>query len=189
MIKLYGPIVLCHPDVQTLLMEWLSDKKNAHKKLGKLSASLLEYSVGPGVLTTRFKPGPAAIKILRSNANEIKQAHKVLTENLGLLKKGRKKIVDFKAFVSKEGGEIGALLKKNPGKDETRELLQVFSYIHFLLKIIEVLDADKELREQYETFGWQPNKLAKSIMMKVLNISESKMDKALYPNKKSAPAS
>ena len=189
LIKSRGPVALCHPDVQVLLTSWMSDKKNIHKKLGRLSAALLEYSLGTEMISTRFKSGPSEIQILRTLNNEIRQAHKFLTRQLGILKRDRKKIEEFKdkdAMLQKTN-DILNLLKEHPQKEVAMGIIEELGYMLFQLELIEVLEEDAGLRGQYETFQWQPNKLAKALLMKSLEVSESKMDKVLYPNKNSVP--
>ena len=187
LIKSNGPIVLCHPDVQTILLQWLSDKKNAHKKMSRLSSALVEYSLGSEMINTRFKPGPADIRILKTNEHEIRRAYRLFTLILGSFKKLGLKINIFKTALEEGKKEIGLSLKSYPGKTKAKASLTELNYFLFFSLVLESLEEDATLREQYESFRWQPNKLAKAIMMKALDISESKMDKALYLNKKLAP--
>jgi len=199
LISQEGPIALCNPFVQDLISEWLLDNKRSEGRMTKLRMSLLDYASNSDRSNKKsIKPGPkeetktGIIKIL--DEERIKDIHNELRIILKEVKANKKvfedDIIEFfdRSYRDPLYSLKEELEKSQNPKDkraykiiknecEKLEYAKNFKYYYF---ISETIESNEELKTEFEKFKWEPNKMAKKIMAKILGPGFDSMVRKLY---------
>ncbi|MHA1381303.1 MAG: hypothetical protein ACTSRG_23290 [Candidatus Helarchaeota archaeon] len=194
LIKSEGPISLCSSIVQFKLETWLTDIKTAQRKINKLGNSLMEYRLGKPINTALLKQGRPQIDIMRKVEKKvIKEMYKDITLILKFVKEKRriyhtnviselieKAFFDYWDFLFEES-------KKDSCSKKAQKWVSFFLMLNEPLEretsikvISDYIENDEQLQIHFKSFNWEPNKLAKEIIAKLLNISIGKVENILY---------
>lgn len=196
LIKSEGPMILCNPDAQDKIIEFLTDRDNAISKMNKLKDSLLEYGIGPSFVRKK-KLGKSELraKIGRPESDVTKKigkkgifiAYKMLTYLFMYSKDIAKdqEVMDVNDFFEKEWKYLLNLLKDRAEEYKLNEFLDSAEGYPILglnpfYWMSNYINNDKSLKAEFLEFDWEPNKYAKKLLIKILNVSESKLTKTLY---------
>jgi hypothetical protein len=200
MVRTEGPLALRQGDVQYALLSWLSNKETASIKMGKLKDALLGHAIGS--VTLPFKVGRPRNKASQALSDErIKVIHKEVTKVLKLAKEKAKPLKEDIAlydrtqlgeFIDKAYAEYALSLEKAhdaapeaDGASIMKERIDRLSILKHtppltLSPVAVLLGSDKDLKDDFRKLKFEPNKLAKAIVAKLLGMSVSKLEKTLY---------
>jgi len=200
-IRAFGSVALSISPVQKRLAEWLSDKDTANIKLSKLKDALLNFTYGDRFKDRPFKQGsPGIVAFTKYGSEWFKRAYEALMsilriakteirKNEGLLTKD---IIDksynsyldqemLRTAPDKDGGKGGLLLA---ALDLTKVSYRAWGPAYN--PISTCIDSDEVLKSEFLRGAWEPNKLAKEILSKILGISLEKTSSILYRKQLSA---
>lgn len=196
-IRTHGPVSFCVSFVQEKLSDWLSDHATANLKLTKLKGALLQYTYGEGFKERLFKQGSPGIGIFVKCGTEwFKRAYDALVGILRIAKREMKKrkkftiesIIEhsYNTYLDKEmqianGGQadIG---------DNKMTPFEFSKWWHDFLgpnsnPILNYLNSDELVKEEFVQGKWEPNLLAKEMLSKTFGISVEKTKRILYEKK------
>lgn len=189
LIKSEGPILLCHPAVQKKIIEWLSDKDIAKAKINKLKNSLLGYALETSGLNKLPK---------RVGAPKKESTRKIEKSRFGIfyllllflfrkIKKNKElnKGKSIKEIIEHEGKDLFISLSKIQTDKKAIEGLKgldmfVSKYKEKFYCISDCIENDEDLKREFNRFKWQPNKIVKEILAKILDVSVSTIESRLY---------
>ena len=194
-IKSEGPISLRSSNTQRRLNEWISDKNISGVKLNKLRDSLMEYALGSSYKNKLLKPGRPEIEETRKFGKKwIKDLYNDTTSILKIAKKKNHKYYQdeeireliaqaFKDFILSmrdkyKKNQDGVKIKENLTRLD--KALKIYEHYRIPHPIAEYIVADDDLKTEFNAFRWEPNKFAKEIIAKILNVSMSKIISILY---------
>ena len=194
LIKSEGPIILCHPIVQEKIEEWLSDKDIASVRATKLKDSLLEYAFGESIKDRISKIGRSEIESIRKlGKSRIKFFYHSLTDLFQEIKKNKEnyKGNSIKEIIEDAGKNIYISFSKRFSYSDKitekqivgaiKKLDKFFSTFEEKFYIISAfIENDEDLKRKFYRFRWQPNKIAKEIIGKILDISVDTVESILY---------
>ncbi len=187
LISQEGPIVLSNPFVQDLISEWLSDKERAEERMTKLRTSLLGYAGSTHMSNKKhIKTGPkretktGIIKDL--DIERIKNIYNELRIILKELKANKREfeddIIEFfdrtyrdplyslkEELEKSQNPKDKRAYKKIKNECQKLEYAKDFKYYYF---ISDTIESDEDLKADFKKFKWEPNKMAKEIMAKIL---------------------
>jgi len=193
-IKNLGPVSLCISYVQDGLIEWTNNRRIAHLKLQKVLDALLEYSYGNKYTDTPFKLGRPEIEATRLYGNKwIIFVYNSLIEILRLAKKNRiyvggrmndttkvDRVIDL-SYYEFLNNKIHFLQQSND-RSELKKYLSTKSFTNELKlnPISRCIASDDVITQVFLEARYEPNKLAKEVLSKMLDISERKLTYILY---------
>jgi hypothetical protein len=195
LIKSEGPISFLSSITQEKLNEWVSDKNIAGNNINKLRNSLMEYVYGSSFKDKPLRVGRPETDILkRFGTKWIEDFYKDLTSILKHAKRlGKSKLSDEISEIIAVGysnfiKSLRLILQKNPDFKEVQRKIETYEMhpkifgedVKFLLPISECIEGDEDLRRWFCAYRWEPNKLAKEVIAKLLNVSLSKIESILY---------
>lgn len=189
LIKSEGPIILCHPIVQEKISKWISDKDIASEKMNKLSDSLLEYASEISMKGKHPKKvgRPKKDSVEKIGKPRIRLFYHLLLFLFKKIKKNKEhyKNEKTKEIIEHEGKDIFISLSKIQNDSEVIEVLKkldkfVSKYEEKFYPITYYIENDEDLKSEFIRFRWEPNKLAKKIIAKLLNVSVYKIEDILY---------
>lgn len=194
LIKNEGPRILCNPDAYEMLTKLISDKEKAGLKINRLRDSLLEYAYNKPIENIPAFPmgRPEADIAQQVGEKGIDNSYTLLRYLFRDIKVHFKsqQISDINEIFLKKGREIIKLLSEVAKKEfPTHNMTKIWDV--FLLHnpfyfILQFINKDKDLKQKFLKFDWEPNELAKKILAKLLDISVSKLVKCLYSPKDKA---
>jgi hypothetical protein len=198
-IEKEGPYILCNPDVQDKLSEWLSDKDHAFSRMTAIRDALLAHAnLSPRLKrktkSIASKPGrPESSVISKWGAEKIKRAYKKIIVILRMVKTDFKddpqsitKLCDYYLWCTEE--ELApywekVAQKKRSKLDEIEEFSECGQAILTNLSCVSLLlglQFDAQFNKAFKKFNWSPFELAQQIIAKNLNLSMSKTYKILH---------
>lgn len=189
LIKAEGPIILCDIDIQEKILEWLADRDIASVRMNKLKESLLEYALKSPPKDTLLKTGrPKADLVEKVGKENILEFYRWLVRFLKFIKKEKEYYcgTDNIYELFKKAGErffpnITEELKKEKKDIKFLESIEwKRSGVEPFYPISVCLEENEKLEAEFFRFDWEPNKLAKKIIAKLLDVSVSKIEKILY---------
>jgi len=189
LIKAEGPIILCDIDIQEKILEWLANKDIASVKMNKLKDSLLEYTYKSPIKDKLLKTGrPEAELIKRIGGNNIRKFYIWLKRLLNFIKKRKEYYctTDDIYNLMKQAGEhffqyIKEELRTKKGDVEFFESNEWKGLTEDPFYPISVcLEENENLEAEFFRFEWEPNRFAKKILARLLDVSVSKIEKILY---------
>lgn len=189
LIKAEGPIILCDIDIQEKILEWLANKDIASVKMNKLKDSLLEYAYKFPIKDKLLKTGrPEAELIKRIGKKNIREIYIWLKNFLNFIKKRKKYhcMTDNIYELIRQAGEnffqdIKEKLRMEKEDIEFFERIEWKGLIRDPFYPISVcLEENENLEAEFFRFEWEPNRLAKKILARLLDVSVSKIEKILY---------
>lgn len=181
-------------EIRVLLYHWLKDNATAYEKIKMLESSLMEYSYGGSHKDKLFKVGRRPIKIIDAYGRTwLSIMYHGITKILKgakerLYNNGNESIRDL----IKEGfrNYIFAIEKKVNKKPKLEGYLRMlkggfseFEKMGPQDPISECIKNDKVLRATFKEGKWQPNKFARALLSKLLNVSESTIEAILFRKK------
>ncbi len=196
LLKCEGPNMLCFSSMQNKMIEWLSDKKIFGRRINQLRDSLEEYAY-------RFRPLPAGRPrkdmIQKLGQSGVKEMHKHITLIFRIAKDNAKvsKYDSIHESIDRAGREFLQRLNEkitNSTKVLHKEIkiLHCYSWLlglhhaqktKFLSVISNPIAEDENLRAEFETFTWEPNKFALEVMGKMLDARPNTIHKLVYGQK------
>ncbi len=201
LIREAGPIALCNPFVQDLIIQWLFDKKRSEGRMTKLRKSLLDYTGSLSKSDKKNKKrGPkeeTKTRIIKKlGKEEFKDIYQQLIKTFRIVKanKGdyiKDNISEFFEQVSRDHtfSQKEEIEKSQKPEDKRLykilkkqcEILEEFKHLKFYGYITDYIESDEDLKKKFESFKWEPNVLAKVILAKILGPGyhsiESKLDR------------
>lgn len=185
LVKSKGSITLRNLFIQHAIYRWLSDKKSAGVKINKLKDSLLEYYLGVSPKDVPFKLGRLPMSILSNLDSKlvINRYHDIsallkIAKNYAKYYKG-----NIRNLIRHAEKEI-MLSKKDDHdwKDKYEQSIKDKNYEFFHL-VWSCIEEDSKLKKLFESFLWEPNSLAKKILARLLDASESTLDNYMSQKK------
>lgn len=187
-LKEEGPILLYHPTIQEKILEWLSNEDIASVKLNKLKKSLIEYSLKYSAEDILFKVGRPKKDIEEKLGKEnIFAMYQELTLFLKDIKKYKNNyrtdnIGKFiTGFIFKRWLDI--YKRYQARKKETKDINLgnlLYKEYHYGETIEKYIECDDDFKREFFGFRWEPNKLAKELLAKVLKEKVSTIENILY---------
>lgn len=189
LIKAEGPIILCDIDIQEKILEWLANKDIASVKMNKLKDSLLEYTYKSTIKDKLLKTGrPEAELIKRIGRNNIMSFYPWLKNLLNFIKKRKeyhRTTDNIYELIEQAGEHFFQDIKEKLGtKKEDVELFESIVWKGLIRNpfypISVCLEENENLEAEFFRFEWEPNRFAKKILARLLDVSVSKIEKILY---------
>lgn len=189
LIKAEGPIILCDIDIQEKILEWLANKDTASVKMNKLKDSLLEYAYKFPIKDRLLKTGrPEAEFIKKIGKKNIRKSYIWLKRFLNFIKKRKKYhcMTDNIYELIRQAGQnffqdIKEELRMKKENVEFFERIEWKGLIRDPFYPISVcLEENENLGAEFLRFEWEPNRFAKKILARILDVSVSKIEKILY---------
>ncbi len=194
LVRTEGPIALCEPGIQKRINEWLSNEETAEVMINKLKESLMEFAHGPSYKNRLSKIGrPESELVRRFGTDSINEIYRHIRKTLVIVKKNKEKfksmglegIIDYSYAEFRKG--LQHEFEKN-GNEEGQERIKLsMSFNHlgeikFPNPLVIIIEGDKYLKSEFESFRWSPNSFTKEIIALLLDLSVSKIEKVLYSN-------
>ena len=201
LVRTDGPFALRQGDVQYALTAWLGNKEIASEKMTKLKDALLESALGSSAKVS-FKVGRPKIKASQTSGNDwIKETYREVTRVLKIAKQeavplkaqvARYTTVQLGKLIDRAYSEYVSGLKREletaPESDKaarTKERVSRLSgltgkYPMKISPIAALIRSDKDVEAEFRNLRFEPNKLSKVIVSKLLGMSISKLEKTLY---------
>lgn len=196
LIKSEGPLLLCNEFVQEKIHEWLLDKDKAGEKLDKIKNSLLKITHGPLLKDKLLKLGRPKSDVKKIGKAEVVDRYRKLCAVLSIIKKEKEfyreafAYDDIARIIDHAGRSFLVSIKKHA---EENRIFEVSGYIEEIFKynlfypISKIIESDEDLKTEFASFRWEPNKLAKEILAKLLTIKISTIENILYRDKTKIP--
>jgi len=179
LIKSEGPITLCNSVIQNRINKWLSEKDSAGVKINKLKDSLLEYALESSPKERPFKLGRPRISLLNTlDPKLIINTYRDISTLLKIAKRNEKNYKgNIRESIRKAEKEFMLSKKRDPKWQSAYKRSIKDKEFDFFDLIWSCIENDSRLTKAFESFLWQPNNFAKKVLARLLDVSESTIDK------------